>query len=140
MKTQAALCAKAIKQELKQKFPHIKFSVTSSTYSMGNSVRIKYKNAVPASEIEKVTDKYQYGHFDGMIDYYELSNVREDIPQAKFVFVERTITDDILLKAKERIVKEYDIKNPDDEKEWYKLFREWSGQKVWRELRDKTIL
>lgn len=139
MHTASALAAKAIKKELKAKFPNIKFSVRSSNYSNGNSVDISYQNGVPQAEVEKVTKKYQYGHFDGMIDLYEMSNNRKDIPQAKFVMVSRSISEDIREAKKQEIAKKFGIDNPEDESEWMKVFNQWPQQVVWRELSGKTL-
>jgi len=97
--TQAAQAAKLIRKELKQAFPHIKFSVRSSNYAGGDSIHIGWQNGVTEKEVEKIVNKYQYGHFDGSIDLYEYSNSRDDIPQTKYVSASRTITDDILNQA-----------------------------------------
>lgn len=91
-KTGAAACAAAIRAELKIAFPGVKFSVTSDTYSMGNSVRIFWSDGPTDEQVTAITGKYQYGHFDGMNDMYENSNSRDDIPQAKFVHEERRMT------------------------------------------------
>lgn len=93
MKTQSAICAKAIKAELTKMYPSIKFEVRSENFSMGNAVRIGYTDGPTTDEIEKTTDKYQYGHFDGMTDYYDNSNVRNDIPQAKYITVSRHMSE-----------------------------------------------
>lgn len=89
--TPHAAAAKAIREELKAKFPDHKFSVRSSSFSMGNSVDV----LCPASldpdkvdEVQAIAGKYQAGHFDGMNDIYETSNRRDDLPQVKFVHVE----------------------------------------------------
>ncbi len=87
--TQAAQASKQIKKLLSEKYPAIKFSVKSSNYSGGNSVDISWNLGPVASEIEKLVSKYQCGHFDGMIDCYEYSNSRTDVPQSKFVFCQR---------------------------------------------------
>jgi|GEM_PF-1316993 len=87
--------AKMIRQELKKAFPSTKFSVTSSLFSMGNSVSISWTNGPTTASVKAITDKYQYGHFDGMTDCYEYSNSRKDIPQSKFVQASREITKDI---------------------------------------------
>jgi len=92
MKTQSALCAKAIKTELIKAYPNIKFSVSSENFSMGNAVNISYEDGPKTDEIEKITDKYQYGHFGGMTDMYENSNSRNDIPQAKYIKVGRSMS------------------------------------------------
>ena len=93
----AALAAKAIRKELKEKFPGVKFSVRSSNFSMGNSVDVSYDTRAhgcpegdgkaPVDKVWAVVGKYQYGHFDGMTDSYEYSNRQDDIPQAKYVHV-----------------------------------------------------
>jgi hypothetical protein len=46
--------------------------------------------------VEPLINEYQYGHFDGMIDCYEYSNNRNDIPQVKFVFANREYSDEIV--------------------------------------------
>lgn len=87
----AANCAAAIRAELKEAFPNVKFTVKSSNFSMGNSVHIGWTDGPTTEMVESHTDKYQYGHFDGMNDLYENSNTRDDIPQAKYVSASRTM-------------------------------------------------
>jgi hypothetical protein len=67
--TGAAATAKAIKGRLKKEFPNIKFSVCSDNFSMGNSVNISWTDGPVSSLVERITDQYQYGRFDGMTDY-----------------------------------------------------------------------
>lgn len=88
-KSTAANCAAAIREELK-KFKGVKFTVRSENFAGGNSVHIGWVDGPSAREVEIITDKYQYGHFDGMNDIYEYSNSREDIPQAKYVQTSRS--------------------------------------------------
>jgi hypothetical protein len=90
--TQAALAAKAIKKELQTKYPNLLISVKSENYSMGDNVNVRLyveniEDIVSIDSIQEITNKYEYGHFDGMIDYYENDNVRDDIPQTKYLFV-----------------------------------------------------
>ncbi len=89
MKNQAALGAAALKKEVKAAFPGLKFSCTSSVYSMGSSIRLEMNDQPPeiSKAIQSLAAKYQYGHFNGMDDIYEITNSREDLPQAKYVFV-----------------------------------------------------
>lgn len=101
-----AQAAQQIRKELKQKFPNIKFSVTSEDYSMGNSVNIKWVDGPTSEEVKEITDKYQYGHFNGMEDLYEYSNKREDIAQSKFVFTNRSMSKEV----EEQIIKEHNEK------------------------------
>ena len=89
MKTQSALCARDVKQLLKKEYPTIQFNVRSSNFANGNSVHVSWNLGPTSDEVDKLVSKYQYGHFDGMIDMYEHSNMRDDIPQAKFVMCQR---------------------------------------------------
>lgn len=68
------LAAKNIRTELKRAFPSIKFKVRSDSFSMGNSVRIDWTDGPTVSQVEQITDKYQYGSFDGMTDCYNYEN------------------------------------------------------------------
>ena len=82
------MAAAAIRKELKTAFPGIKTRVVSQSYSMGNSVDIYVPRGTNCEPIRAITDKYQYGHFDGMTDCYEYSKNNTSIPQAKFVSVQ----------------------------------------------------
>ena len=97
--SQSAQTATAIRAELKKAFPEIKFSVTSENFSMGNAVRIHWTNGVSVEAVEMITDKYQYGSFDGMTDMYENNNVIKDLPQAKYITTSREITDEVYMSA-----------------------------------------
>jgi hypothetical protein len=130
MKTESALCAKAIKKELTAAFPFIKFSVTSDNFSMGDAVRIHYTDGVKIEKITSITDKYQYGSFDGMQDLYENTNSRSDIPQAKYVQVERKRSDEADKIIIELLKKEVD---PDFDPQKY-YFNEWGSQLVWKKF------
>lgn len=95
MKTQAAQAAALIRKEIKAAYPGLKFRCTSKNYSMGSSVNV-YLEDQPKEVYDAITTlakKYQYGHFDGMNDIYEYSNSRDDIPQAKHVFVKNEMTE-----------------------------------------------
>lgn len=84
-----AMAAKGIKSILKVKYPHIKFAVKSERYSGGDSVRVSWNLGIKTEEIEKLVKDYEYGHFDGMNDIYEYSNVKKGIPQTKYLFCTR---------------------------------------------------
>lgn len=137
--TNAAQAAQAIRKELKASFPQIKFTVRSESFAGGDAVRIGYDNGVPTDKVKKITDKYQYGHFDGMNDLYEFSNSRKDIPQAKYVQVQRSLTDEVRAKVKEEIAERFGIKDAQDESEWQRVFRSWSDQVVWHETSEMTF-
>lgn len=98
-----AATAAAIRTELKALFPSVKFSVTSDSFSMGNSVNASWTDGPTTKEIDNIIGKYQYGHFNGMEDIYEYTNSRTVIPQAKYVRSERTISDAVLNSVKEQL-------------------------------------
>jgi len=67
-----------LKQYVKQKYPNVVVSVSSSTFSMGNSVDVyisdEVGNEVDKSIIDDVKSfgsQFVYGKFNGMIDMYE---------------------------------------------------------------------
>jgi hypothetical protein len=107
--TGAAACADAIRAELKKVFPSVKFSVRSSTFSMGDSVDISWTDGNTTDEVNAITKKYQYGSFNGMEDIYENTDSRDDIPQAKYVHCSRRMsaeTEELLKPIAERIFDE----------------------------------
>jgi len=138
----AMLCANAIKKELKTKFPNIKFSVKSQNFAGGNSVTIRYTDGTAKPEVEDVTRKYQYGHFDGSIDLYEYSNTRKDIPQAKYVMVERDFSPEAKQKLMKVLAKEYNIAEQIDLSKSFELFQRWINyeQLIWKEYQDKAVI
>ena len=69
-KSSHALAAANIRRELKAAFPGIKFSVRSDSYSGGDSVDIRWELGPTSREVDAITNKYQEGSFDGMVDLY----------------------------------------------------------------------
>src|ERR1035437_1233041 len=88
--SQHAHAAKLIKAELKAAFPCTKFSVKSDSYSGGDSVRVDYEDGPLYKDVMNRARKYQYGSFNGMEDIYEITNDRTDMPQTKYVLVQRS--------------------------------------------------
>lgn len=80
--------AQMIRQILKDTFKGQKFSVTSDY----NSIRISYKDGVSSKKVEEVTDPFVMGSFNGMEDIYEYDNRNSEIPQVKYIFVEREMS------------------------------------------------
>jgi len=79
--------AKLMRMELKVLFPSVKFSVTYSSYSMGDSVSVDYINGPTYDDVCEITNKYQYGGRD---------SIRvENLPQTMFVHVRRTASKEI---------------------------------------------
>jgi hypothetical protein len=73
----------------KMKEAGFKAKVSSFAASMCNGVRVYCKEAdMPQAErIKEICMPYQYGHFNGMEDIYEYSNMSDHIPQVKFVSI-----------------------------------------------------
>lgn len=94
-----AQAAKAIKKELKNAFPGVKFLVRSDSFAGGDAVRINYTDGVIVDEVSKIVKKYEYGDFDCMQDLFVANNVRVDIPQVKYVQISWNISDEVILKA-----------------------------------------
>lgn len=89
------LAAKNIRTELKRAFPGVKFSITSKSYSGGNSVDIHWTDGPTSKEVEAITSKYQQGSFDGMTDSYDYDSDRcwtDVFGGAKYVQEQRDVT------------------------------------------------
>lgn len=95
--TDPTSAAKAMRIELKKKFPGIKFRVTTKKYAGGNSIRVNWVLGPTTAAVEAVINKYQYGTFDGMTDSYTHDETLVSMPDgsvkglggAKYVFAER---------------------------------------------------
>ena len=94
--TQAAQVAKLLKQKAKEL--GLVATAKSQNYSMGNSVNVRITEGSDANleKLKEYSNQYQYGHFDGMQDMYEITNYRDDIPQTKYLFVEDFRTEKII--------------------------------------------
>lgn len=140
MKTQAALTAQAIRKELKVAFPKTKFEIRSSNFAGGNSVHIDWVDGPTQDQVTSITSKYEYGHFDGMTDCYEYSNGRTDIPQAKYVQVGRSFSEQTYQDNFDRIRKSYSGFGDATDMETYNP--NWNAtarQLIWRELHDVDL-
>ncbi len=113
--------AQIIRKLLKAEFPGQKFSITSDH----NSIRIKYVDGVSSDAVEKITNPFVMGHFNGMEDIYEYSNKNNEIPQVKYIFIDREMSLDVRAK----IASENKISDPDSyigEKQIYQHFQKMS--------------
>lgn len=133
-----AAAAKAIKEELKEAFPAVTFRVTSESFSMGNAVNIYWIDGPTVASVDAIADKYQFGHFNGMEDIYEYSNTREDIPQAKYVNTQRTISDEVRATVKAEIAQNYNI-DMDDDSAVFAVFHAWPDQVIYREYSQRAF-
>lgn len=96
-----ARAAKNLKQELRQAFPGIKFAVKSSSFTGGDSVDIRWTAGPTRKQVSAITDKYQEGNFNGMIDLYEDDRsaygkaVEKVLGRSKYVCPQRDWPDDL---------------------------------------------
>ena len=104
---------------------------SSKNYSMGCSVTIKvFKGSDDAfNKLKEYSYQFEYGSFDGMNDIYNNDNVRNDIPQTKYLF----INDD---RASE-ILKYYDENIWKTEKKWMWFDNELRSYEWIKQIKDE---
>lgn len=103
-KSDLVIGAKNIRIELQLAFPGHKFSVVSESFSMGDAIRVNWTDGPKTEDVEKITSKYQEGHFNGMEDIYEYDreNVWTDVfGGSKYVSESREYSEDARKKADE---------------------------------------
>lgn len=95
----AAQVAKLCKLHCKAR--GIPCKVSSKNYSGGNSVDVTVFDQPPGivKELEREFAKYEYGYFNGMTDSYEYTNVRNDCPQTRFLFVKNAYSTELSQRA-----------------------------------------
>jgi hypothetical protein len=134
MKTNAAKAAKEIKSILKENFPNLMFSVKSMSYSMGDKVSVRYEDGPITPDVEKLISHFQFGNFNGMEDIYEYSNVREDIPQTKYLFVERQMSDKVREEIVNYLIGYYGLETGTTYNDYIDNLRERMSTLVYREF------
>lgn len=76
-----------VRQYIKQRFPGLKYTISSDSYSMGDSVRVSVTDLAgyDHNEVEKMKWVFQEGYFDGMNDIYEHSDggIHTQLPNGK---------------------------------------------------------
>lgn len=125
-RTDAAKVSSEIRKILKIAFPNIKFSVKSSTYSGGDSVRVSWENGPTVKQVEQYTKDFEYGKFNSMSDIYENTNTNKNIPQVKYLFLDREMSKNLAAFLRKEIEKKYDFSKIDEferEREIYRLSR-----------------
>lgn len=61
--------AKLVRKSLKEAFPGVKFSVRSSTYSMGAEIHVRWIDGPNVRQVEDVVGIFSGSYFDSSIDY-----------------------------------------------------------------------
>jgi len=69
--------AQNLKADLAKAFPGVSFSVTSKSFSMGDSIHVSWTGGPSAEAVGKIAGKYQHGWFDGMEDLYHYDHSRD---------------------------------------------------------------
>ena len=121
--TGAALTAKMIKQRLTALYPRVKFSVTSDTFSMGNSVDVRWTDGPLSETINAITKQYQYGDFDGMQDMYEYKDIDPSLgcEGAKYVQCHRTLSAEYKTRLAIKADEHFGTLNPNDNSYYRRL-------------------
>ena len=107
--------AKMLRAALKEAFPGVKFSVRSSSYSMGASINISYTDGPSAEQVRAITGNFEGSYFDGMTDYkglnYSSVNGEEVRFGADFIFVNRIFTAPVLTSVVVEVCNFYGFDN-----------------------------
>jgi hypothetical protein len=105
--------AKLVREALKKAFPGVKFSVRSSTYSGGASIRVKWTDGPETKKVECVAGAFAGADFDGMIDlksYHESDLNGERVHfGADYVFCDRNYSPGTERVMKERVCKRFGL-------------------------------
>ncbi len=89
-----ALAAKNIKQELKAAFPGIKFSVSSDSFSMGDSVAVRWNDGPTTKEVEAITNEYCNSEYDGTQDLSSyVTKAKHVYGSSKYVHASRSASE-----------------------------------------------
>ena len=138
--TGVALTARAVRKELKEAFPGVKFSVKSSNFSGGDSIDVSYTDGPALNEVESLTDKYKAGTFNGMTDSYEYDYDRDpDQLTTKYLFVTRSFSEEVKNPLLEELRKDFGIENLVSDNEYLPMHGGSLNNIVYRELINKTL-
>ena len=127
--TPSAQVNKLLKKKAKELGLEVKGS--SKNYSMGCSVTVKVlKGSDDAfNKLKEYSYQFEYGSFDGMNDIYNNDNVRKDIPQTKYLF----INDD----RAAQIIEYYDENIWKTEKKWMWFDNELRSYEWIKQIKDE---
>ena len=114
--TGAALTAQMIKKRLTALYRRVKFSVTSDTFSMGNSVDIRWTDGPTSEAVNAITKQYQYGGFDSITDSYNYTGIDPALgcDGAKYVHCSRELSPEYQARIAAKAVEHYGKLDPDD--------------------------
>jgi len=112
----AALTAKMIKKRLTALYPGVKFSVTSDTFSMGDSVSIEWKDGPMYETVDTIAREYQHGSRNSMHDIYEYERIDKSLgcDGAKWVSCSRDMSDKYKAMLVAKAIEQYGSMDSDD--------------------------
>jgi hypothetical protein len=99
--------AKLVRQALAEKFPGVKFSVRSKSYSGGASINVRWWDGPAVKQVEAIAKRFEGADFDGMIDLktYHASMLHGERVHfgADFVFCDRKFTPPVFQAAVDHV-------------------------------------
>lgn len=114
------IAAKNLRKLLKAAWPKVKFSVTTSKFSGGNSMSIRWIDGPTTKQLEAISDRFSPGWFDGQTDsyQYETSPWSETFGSAKYINTNRGYSDAVIEKAIAAVVAEYGDRDVITAQDW----------------------
>jgi len=91
--------ARNIRIEIARAFPSVRFSVRSSRYSGGDSIRVSWTDGPTTDQVDAIIQRYRAGTFDGMTDCYDYRSDHgwcDAFGDAKYIFAERDYSNALL--------------------------------------------
>lgn len=104
-----AVAAKNLRKILKREFPGVKFSVTISRFSGGNSMRVSWIDGPTSDQVRQLAELFSGGDFDGSNDLYTYADTPFNslFGDAKYVSTDRDYSDALIGKAIAELAEEY---------------------------------
>lgn len=96
-----AIAAKNLRKLLKAKFPGVKFSVTISRFSGGNSMSVRWTDGPTSDAVSELSEMFSGGSFSGQDDSYTYSRApfAELFGSAKYISTSRDYSDALVSKV-----------------------------------------
>jgi len=140
-KSSHALAGANIRKELKHKFPATKFSVTTETFSGGTSLDVIWTDGATEAEIQAITNKYEYGSFNGMEDIYEYDKNHDgSYGDVKYLHTKRHCSKEAMQEVLKEIDKNnIEIKVSDYDGHAFIQEDEYTESEVYRKFRNKSF-
>jgi hypothetical protein len=115
--------AKLIRTELKRTFPYCKFSVKSDY----DSINVRWNNGPSEEKVKEKIGQYQTGHYEEITKEYGFDSSPYN---NKYLFYQREIDHDIVVRESRRVSLEWGVILPDDTDYYNLRHRLWiEGEK-----------